>query len=187
MKKVLFIDRDGTINAEPPDYELDSFEQLEFYPFVFQYLGRIAAEFDYELIMVSNQDGLGSPSFSEKSFFRVHDFIMKCLENEGIVFKEAFIDRTFPHEKVSTRKPGTGMLTHFLNNPDYDISNSFVIGDRITDVQLANNLGCKALWLNNNSGLGKGEITDTVAVLKNAVALETEKWEDIYKYLKKIN
>ena len=184
MKKLLFIDRDGTINKEPPNYELSTFEQLEFYPYVFQYLARIAAELEYELVMVSNQDGLGSPSFPETNFFRVHNFILKCFKNEGIIFKEVLIDRTFPFENAITRKPNTGMLTHYLNNTEYDIANSFVIGDRITDVQLAKNLNCKAVWLNNKSELGINEITDTIEVLKESVALETESWADIYFFLK---
>ncbi|CAN5129115.1 hypothetical protein BH09BAC2_BH09BAC2_20130 [soil metagenome] len=184
MKKVLFIDRDGTMVLEPENYELSAFEHLEFYPCVFQYLARIAAELDYELVMVSNQDGLGSPAFSEENFFRVHNFIMKCFENENIYFSKVLIDRTYPHENSWTRKPGTGMLTEYLNNSEYDIKNSFVIGDRITDVILAKNLNCKALWLNNNSGLGAGEVTETADSLKDYIALNSPDWKDVYDHLK---
>ncbi len=182
-KKILFIDRDGTLIKEPKNYELDSFKDLIFYPFMFQYMGRIAMELDYELVMVSNQDGLGSPSFPEKNFYVVHNFIMQCLQNEGIIFSNVCIDKTFPWQNAPTRKPGIGMLKQYLNNSEYDIANSFVIGDRITDVQLAKNLGCKALWLNNNSGLGMKEVTDSMEVLKNNVVLESEHWKDVYEYL----
>ncbi|WP_276484426.1 bifunctional histidinol-phosphatase/imidazoleglycerol-phosphate dehydratase HisB [Paraflavitalea pollutisoli] len=185
MKRVLFIDRDGTlINEAPPTYQLDSYEKLTFYPGMFEYMGRIAREFDYELVIVTNQDGLGTPAFPEDTFWPLHNLVMKSLEGEGIHFVATYIDRSFPADNAPTRKPGTGMLTQYINNPAYDLANSFVIGDRITDVQLAKNLGCKAIWLNNDANLGAGEISDKVAELRPVIALETTQWSDIYKFLK---
>jgi imidazoleglycerol-phosphate dehydratase / histidinol-phosphatase len=185
MKRILFIDRDGTIVKEaPPTYQLDSFEKVVFYPEAFQYLSRIAAELDYELVMVTNQDGLGTDSFPEENFWPVHNHIMRSFAGEGIDFSAVYIDRTFPHDHAPTRKPATGMLTSYLNNPDYDIANSYVIGDRITDVQLAKNMGCKAIWMNLDPYLGAGEIKDTVDALKETIALESPFWSDIYSFLK---
>lgn len=185
MKKVLFIDRDGTIIKEaPPTYQIDSFEKVEFYPFVFKYLGKIAQELDYELVMVTNQDGLGTAAFPEASFLPVHKHIMTSFENEGIHFKAVFIDRSFPSENLPTRKPGTGLLKDYIDNKEYDLANSFVIGDRITDVQLAKNLKCKAIWLNNDSALGGAEVKDSMEALREVVALETKDWRDIYEFLK---
>lgn len=185
MKRVLFIDRDGTlINEAPPTYQLDSYDKLTFYPGMFEYMGRIAREFDYELVIVTNQDGLGTPGFPEDTFWPLHNLVMKSLEGEGIHFSATYIDRSFPKDNAPTRKPGTGMLTQYLNNEDYDIENSYVIGDRITDVQLAKNLGCKAIWLNNDASLGAGEIRDKVAELQSVIALETTKWSAIYEYLR---
>ena len=186
MKKILFIDRDGTLIKEaPPTYQLDAFSKLEFYPDMFLYMRKIATELDYELVMVTNQDGLGTASFPEDTFWPVHNLVMTSLENEAIHFSEVCIDRTFPDEHAPTRKPGTGMLTKYLNNTAYDISNSFVIGDRITDMQLAKNLGCKGIWLNIDDSLGASEIKDTITELKKEViVLETPDWVDIYTYLK---
>lgn len=186
MKRVLFIDRDGTlINEAPPTYQLDSFDKLTFYPGVFFYLHKIAAELDYELVMPTNQDGMGTDSFPEDTFWPVHNFVVKSLANEGIVFSDVLIDRTFPHENAPTRKPGTGMFTKYLNNPEYDLANSFVIGDRITDVQLAKNLGCKAIWMNIDANLGAAEIKDKVDELRQStIALETPHWKEIYEFLK---
>jgi imidazoleglycerol-phosphate dehydratase/histidinol-phosphatase len=184
-RRVLFIDRDGTlINEAPPTYQLDSFDKLEFYPGMFRYMGRIADELGYELVMVSNQDGLGTDSFPENTFTPVHSFVMTSLENEGIHFSDVLIDKTFPHENAPTRKPGTGMFGAYLNNDAYDIPNSYVIGDRITDVQLAKNLGCKALWINNDPNLGGAEVKDARAELEKVIALETTSWAAIYEYLK---
>lgn len=185
MKRVLFIDRDGTlIHEAPPTYQLDSYDKLTFYPGMFEYMGRIAREFDYELVIVTNQDGLGTPGFPEDTFWPLHNLVMKSLEGEGIHFSATYIDRSFPKDNAPTRKPGTGMLTQYLNNEAYDIENSYVIGDRITDVQLAKNLGCKAIWLNNDASLGAGEIKDKVAELQHVIALETTKWSEIYEYLR---
>ena len=185
MKRILFIDRDGTLIREaPPSYQIDSFEKLVFYPGVFEYMGRIAREFDFELLMVTNQDGLGTRSFPEDTFWPVQHFVLNTLEGEGIVFKDVYIDKTFALEKAPTRKPGTGMLTKYIGNPGYDLSNSFVIGDRITDVQLAKNLGCKAIWLNNDPSLGGAEISDSRVQLADTIALETPDWAAIYSFFK---
>jgi len=184
MKKILFIDRDGTLIKEaPPTYQVDGWGKVEFYPEVFYWLGRIAREMDFEMVMVTNQDGLGTESFPESNFTPIQDFIIKCFANENIIFKGIYIDRSFPADKSPNRKPGTGMLTTYLNNKDWDIPNSFVIGDRLTDVQLAKNLGCKAFWLNNDTSLGIAEITDT-KVLEQSIALETPDWQKIYEFLK---
>ena len=186
MKKILFIDRDGTLIKEaPPSYQLDSFSKLEFFPDMFFYLRKIAAELDYELVMVTNQDGLGTASFPEETFWPVHNFVMKSLQNEAIHFSEVLIDKTLPAEQAPTRKPATGLLTKYLNNEAYDIPNSFVIGDRITDIQLAKNLGCKGIWLNMDENLGATEVENTTNQLKeNTIVLETQKWLEIYTYLK---
>jgi len=185
MKKILFIDRDGTLIKEaPPTYQVDSFDKLEFYPGMFVWMGRIAKELDFELVMVTNQDGLGTASFHEETFLPIHNFIMKSLENENIHFGAIYIDKTFSKDNAPTRKPGIGMLTSYLENPDYDIANSFVIGDRITDVQMAKNLGCKAIWLNSDPDLGIQEINDDLKSLQQTIALETMHWKDIYEFLK---
>ena len=184
MKKVLFIDRDGTLVIEPPlDYQLDSFEKLEFYPKVTQYLSKIANELDYELVMVTNQDGLGTESFPENTFWPVQNFIIKAFENEGIGFKEIFIDKTFAKENLPTRKPNTGLLTQYFSN-EYDLVNSFVIGDRLTDIELAKNLGSKGIYIANNSNVGDDEITVKREELNQFIALETADWKAIYEYLK---
>ena len=186
QKKILFIDRDGTLIKEaPPTYQLDSFSKLEFYPDMFYYMRKIATELDYELVMVTNQDGLGTAAFPEDTFWPVQNFVMTNLANEAINFSEVFIDKTFPADNAPTRKPATGMLTRYLNNTAYDLINSFVIGDRITDMELAKNLQCKGIWLNIDSSLGASEIKDTIdALKKETIVLETPHWEAIYNYLK---
>ena len=184
MKKVLFIDRDGTMVLEPHDYQLDSFEKLEFYPNAFQYLGKIAKELDFELVMVTNQDGLGTASHPEENFWPVHNLVMKAFENEGVVFSEVLIDKTFPHENAPTRKPATGLLTKYINNSEYDLANSFVIGDRITDVELAKNLGAKGIFINNDEALGGDEIASKREELESVIALQTTDWKTIYEFLK---
>ena len=184
MKKVLFIDRDGTLAIEPPvDYQLDSFEKLEFYPKVFQYLGKIAKELDFELVMVTNQDGLGTNSFPEATFWPVHNFLIKTFKKEGIVFTEQIIDKTFSKDNASTRKPNTGLLTHYFSET-YDLENSFVIGDRLTDIELAKNLGAKGILINNNNTEGEDEITVAKEELRQFIALETNDWSAIYEFLK---
>jgi imidazoleglycerol-phosphate dehydratase / histidinol-phosphatase len=186
MKRILFIDRDGTlINEAPPTYQLDSFDKLTFYPDMFFYMRKIAAELDYELVMVTNQDGLGTDIFPENTFWLLQNFVMKSLENEGIHFSKVFIDKTFPAEHAPTRKPGTGMLTEYLNNDVYDIANSFVIGDRITDIQLAKNMGCKGIWMNEDASLGLTDTKIDVAELRQStIALESTSWQKIYEFLK---
>jgi imidazoleglycerol-phosphate dehydratase/histidinol-phosphatase len=184
-EKILFIDRDGTLIKEaPPTYQIDSWAKLEFYPEVFQCMSKIAAQFDYVLIMVSNQDGLGTESFPEDTFWPVQNFIVKSFANEGVHFSAFHFDKTFAKDNAPTRKPGTGMFTAYLNNSNYDIPNSYVIGDRITDVQLAKNLGCKAIWLNNDPNLGGAEIQNSRKELEKVIALETQHWKDIYEFLK---
>jgi len=185
MKKVLFIDRDGTLIKEaPPTYQVDSFDKLEFYPGMFTWMGKIANEFDFELVMVTNQDGLGTASFPEETFLPVHTLIMKSLANEGINFNAIKIDRSFANDNAPTRKPATGMLIEYINNPEYDLAGSFVIGDRITDVELAKNLGCKAIWLNNDASLGASEISNDLKELQSTIVLETSEWKNIYELLK---
>lgn len=183
-KRVLFIDRDGTLIAEfPPTYQIDDFTKLSFYPKAIQYMAKIAAETDYELVLVSNQDGMGTDKFPADAFWPVHNLVMGTFANEGVIFAREHIDPSFPEEHSPNRKPGIGMFTQYLNNPEYDLKNSYVIGDRITDVQLAKNLGCKAIWLNNHPGLGSKEISDDVDILEQTVALETHNWQDIYNFL----
>ena len=183
-KRVLFIDRDGTLVLEPENYQLDSLTKLEFYPKVFQFLSKIAKELDFELAIVTNQDSLGTESFPEETFWPTQNFILKAFENEGITFDEIFIDRSFPEDNASTRKPRTGMLTKYLNNPEYDLENSYVIGDRITDVELAKNLGSKAIFIKNEENLGGNEIATTLEDLQNVIVLQTTDWQQIYEFLK---
>lgn len=183
MKKVLFIDRDGTLITEPEDEQIDSFAKLEFYPKAIQYLAKIAKELDYDLVMVTNQDGLGTDSHPEENFWPVHNFILKTFASEGVEFNEVIIDKTFAHENAPTRKPNTGLLQHFLTE-GYDLKNSFVIGDRINDVILAKNLGAKAIWLRNNDLLGANEVLEKVDTLGDVIAVQTQDWVDIYTFLK---
>lgn len=185
MRKLLFIDRDGTLIKEaPPTYQIDTFEKLVFYPDMFVWIKRIANELDYELVMITNQDGLGTATYPEEIFWPIQNFILKTLENEGVIFSNIHIDKTYASENAPTRKPDTGMLMQYLNNPEYDIEGSFVIGDRVTDVQLAKNLGCKAIWINNDASLGAAEITNDITSLQSTIALETSNWKSIYEFLK---
>jgi len=185
MKKVLFIDRDGTLVIEPPvDYQLDSLEKLEFYPKVFQYLSKIATELDYELVMVTNQDGLGTDSFPEDTFWPAQNKVIQAFENEGVIFSDIIIDKTFPHEKASTRKPRTGLLTKYIDSSAYDLENSFVIGDRLTDIELAKNLGAKGIYINNIDGLADEELSVKIKELNNVISIETVDWKVIYEFLK---
>ena len=183
MKKVLFIDRDGTLNIEPDDEQVDSFAKLKFYPRSLYYLSKIAAELDYELVMVTNQDGLGTPSNSEENFWPIHNFMLDTFEGEGVHFSEIVIDRTFAKDNAPTRKPGTALLTKYFSE-EYDLKNSFVIGDRLNDVVLAKNLGAKAIFLRQNDALGSTEALDKHETLLDVIILETKKWEDIYNLLK---
>ena len=185
-RKILFIDRDGVLVKEPPiTYQLDSFDQLVFYPNVFKYLGKIAAEFNFELVMVTNQDGLGTASFPENTFWPIQNLLVNSLKNEGIHFSDIYIDKTLPEQNAPTRKPGVAMLSKYFNNPDYDLVNSFVIGDRITDMQLAKNLGAKGIWLNTDESKGAAEVNTTIEALrKEVIVLESLDWKDIYEFLK---
>jgi imidazoleglycerol-phosphate dehydratase/histidinol-phosphatase len=182
-KKVLFIDRDGTIIKETQDEQIDAFDKMIFYPKCIPFLSKIAKELDYELVMITNQDGLGTDIFPEDTFWPVHNFIMKTYENEGVVFDKVFLDRTFPSDNANTRKPGTGLLTDYFSEA-YDLENSFVIGDRLTDVELAKNLGSKAIFINDNTNLGTTEISVKQEELQPTIALETNDWEKIYEFLK---
>lgn len=172
MKKILFIDRDGTLIVEPPqDFQVDSLEKLEFLPGVFQNLSKIARELDYELVMVTNQDGMGTDSFPEETFWKPHNKMMKTFENEGISFSEVLIDKSFEHENLPTRKPNTGMLMKYIHG-NYDLENSFVIGDRLTDVKLAENLGAKSIFISSEKS--------------DKATFTTTNWAEIYQYLKQI-
>lgn len=186
MKKILFIDRDGTIvnEAKAPDYVLDTFDELEFYPHVFRYLGKIARKLNYELVMVTNQDGLGTKALPTDVFWNIHNKIMKAFENEGIVFTKVFIDDSYPDDKKTTRKPGIGMVTEYIDNPNFDLKNSFMIGDRLTDIEFAKNLGAKGIFINNDEALGATEINSKREELNNYIALQTTSWKEIYKFLK---
>ncbi|MEM1002890.1 MAG: bifunctional histidinol-phosphatase/imidazoleglycerol-phosphate dehydratase HisB [Bacteroidota bacterium] len=183
MKSVLFIDRDGTLIREPEDEQIDAFEKLEFHPKVFQYLSKIAKELNFELVMVTNQDGLGTDVYPEDTFWPVHNFIIKTLEQEGVVFKEQIIDRTFAKDNEPTRKPNTGLLGKYMKG-DYDLENSFVIGDRLTDIELAKNLGSKGIYINDETFLGTDEVTVTNDEIAQCIALETNDWQQIYEFLK---
>jgi imidazoleglycerol-phosphate dehydratase/histidinol-phosphatase len=185
-KKILFVDRDGTLITEPPDEQIDSFEKLEFYPGALQYLPKIAAELNYELVMVTNQDGLGTASFPEDTFWPVQDFIIKTFKNEGVVFSNICINHSFPADNSPDRKPGTGMLTQYFDTEKYDLKNSFTIGDRKNDVLLGYNLGSKAIWLHYHPNLGAAEFAgqDEEQKIKSTIALETADWEKIYEFLK---
>lgn len=175
MKKLLFIDRDGTLIWEPPgDFQIDSFEKFRFLPGVITWLGKIARELDYELVLVTNQDGLGTEAFPEESFWPVHRLMTDLLAGEGIVFSKQCIDRSFEKDNSPNRKPNTGMLTSYLQGA-YDLANSFVIGDRITDVKLAKNLGCRSIFISNY---------DAAAGFESDIALQASNWEEIYHFLK---
>ena len=177
MKTALFIDRDGTLVIEPPvDYQLDSLEKLEFYPKVFNNLHFIRKNLDFELVMVTNQDGLGTDSFPEETFFPAQNKILKAFENEGVTFDDILIDHSFPEDNAPTRKPRTGMLVNYLSG-EYDLENSFVIGDRLTDIELAKNLGCKGILLNDESLLKGRDDLRTVCVLA------TKDWDKITELL----
>ncbi|GHT28546.1 histidine biosynthesis bifunctional protein HisB [Bacteroidia bacterium] len=174
MKRALFIDRDGTLVKEPPvDYQLDSLEKLEFYPKIFRNLYFIRQHLDFEFVMVTNQDGLGTPSFPEETFWPAQNLILKTLEGEGIVFDDILIDPSFPEDNSPNRKPRTGMLDKYLNS-DYDLTNSYVIGDRLTDVELAKNLGAKAIWLHDNV---------ETCINDFSPVLVTDDWDKIIEFL----
>jgi len=174
-KKVLFIDRDGTLAIEPPiDYKLDSLEKLEFYPGVFRWLGKIAEELDFELVMVTNQDGLGTDSFPSETFWPAQNKVIQAFKNEGVVFDDVLIEFSFPEENSPNRKPRTGLLTKYMVG-DYDLENSFVIGDRLTDIELADNLKAKGILISSDAELN---------YKNNTQVLKTESWKTIYEFLK---
>ena len=181
MKKILFIDRDGTLINEPKDFQVDSFEKLEFKKSVLKYLSKISEELDFDLVMVTNQDGLGTKSFPEKEFWPVQNFIIKTLQNEGIYFKEILIDRTFPDENANTRKPNTGLIEKYLVDKNININESFVIGDRITDLEFAQNIGCKGILINDlktTDHLKSGSNIDENSMFS------FQDWKSIYNFLK---
>ena len=183
MRKVLFIDRDGTLVKEPPvDYQLDAFEKLEFYPDALIFLSKIARELDFELVMVSNQDGLGTDSFPEDHFWPVHNLMMQTFEGVGVRFDKVLIDKSFPEENAPTRKPRIGLLNEYLDSAAYNLKESFVIGDRPTDMQLAVNLGCQGIYMGTEAAPGQEELNDSE--WQDAVGLSTLSWEAIYRYLK---
>ncbi|MDO3643333.1 bifunctional histidinol-phosphatase/imidazoleglycerol-phosphate dehydratase HisB [Mucilaginibacter sp. L3T2-6] len=185
LQKVLFIDRDGTMILETPDEQIDSFAKLTFYPGALRYLPKIATELDYELVMVTNQDGLGTASYPEDTFWPVQNLVLKTFANEGVNFSNICVDRTFPSENSPTRKPGTGMLTSYFDTEKYDLKNSFTIGDRKNDVLLAHNLGAKAIWLNDGSNLGGNEFKEGEEEIVNKTAvLQTTDWKKVYEFLK---
>ena len=181
MKNVLFIDRDGTLALEPEGYQLDAFEKLVFYPEVFTYLAKIAKELDFELVMVTNQDGLGTASFPEETFWPVQDFLIQSFKNEGVQFNEILIDKSLPADNAPTRKPRTAMMNHYLDKADYDLKNSFVIGDRLTDMELAKNLGSQGIFIANDPELGQDETTANTDL---PIVMTTTSWKDIYAFLK---
>ena len=179
MKKILFIDRDGTLIIEPKNKQVDSFDKLVFYPKVITYLRKIYLELDYELVLVTNQDGLGTSSFPEETFWPTHDLMLKVFNGEGILFSGIHIDKSFPKENASTRKPRTGMLKKYINNSNYDLKKSFVIGDRDSDMILAKNIGSKGIYINLENGKNKYKSN-----AESSVVLKSNNWEDVYKYLK---
>lgn len=185
-RKVLFIDRDGTLIKETVDEQIDAFEKMLFYPQVFTFLGKIAKELDYELVMITNQDGLGTEIFPEDTFWPVHNFILKSFDNEGVVFDRVFIDKTLPKDNANTRKPGTGLLTDYFTD-EYDLENSYVIGDRLTDMELAKNLGAQGIFINDGTNLGTGEITVKREELDSVIAFENNDWQAIYEFLRLFN
>ena len=184
-QKILFIDRDGTIINEPKDFQIDSYEKLQFLPEVIPYLARLATETDFKFVMVTNQDGLGTKSFPEKTFWPAHNLMMEVLKSAGIIFEEVLIDKSFAKDNLPTRKPNTGLLTHYFDTQKYDLVNSFVIGDRLTDIQLAKNLGAKGILIGRSA-----DKTDDNKLkqqeLKNSIALKTTNWKDIYDFLSKL-
>ncbi len=177
MKKFLFIDRDGTLILEPPDQQVDSLEKLEFYPGALENLAKVAKELPYTLVMVTNQDGLGTASFPEEEFWPAHNQMMARFKAVGVEFEAVLIDRSMPDDKAPTRKPKTGLLTQYLK-PETDLTGSFVVGDRATDMELAQNLGCQGIWV------CKGQADSEWAA---AVALSTPNWAQIYRFLASVN
>ncbi|MCF4101507.1 bifunctional histidinol-phosphatase/imidazoleglycerol-phosphate dehydratase HisB [Gillisia sp. M10.2A] len=185
MKKVLFIDRDGTLIHEPEDYQVDSLEKLEFYPQALYFLSKIAKELDYELVLVTNQDGLGTTAYPEEKFWPIQNFMLKTFENEGVSFSDILMDRTFAKDNSPTRKPNTGLLREtYLNNPEYDLSNSFMIGDRMTDMEFAYNFGGTGIFIDTHVDLGSDELKNNTSEIEKSIGIKTDSWEKIYEFLK---
>ncbi len=185
MTKVLFVDRDGTLIHEPEDYQIDSLDKLEFYPEVLTYLGKIAKELDYEIVMVTNQDGLGTDSFPETDFWPIQNFIVKTFKNEGVEFKDMLIDRTFPVDNAPTRKPKLGLMEEkYLDNEKYDLENSFMVGDRLTDIEFAMNFGGQGIFIDTHEDLGHGEVENDKSEVRDKIVLKTDSWKEIYEFLK---
>ncbi|HSI69048.1 MAG TPA: bifunctional histidinol-phosphatase/imidazoleglycerol-phosphate dehydratase HisB [Gillisia sp.] len=186
MKKVLFIDRDGTIIHEPEDYQIDNLDKLEFFPEALYYISKIAKELDYELVMVTNQDGLGTDSFPEEDFWPIQRFIEKTFANEGAKFEKSLIDRSFPEDNAHTRKPRTGLLEEkYLNSNDsYDLENSFMVGDRMTDMEFALNFGGKGIFIDTHAELGSNEVANDITEVEKCIVLKTDNWKEIYEFLK---
>ncbi len=184
MQKILFLDRDGTLILEPEDYQVDHVDKLDFYPGVFRWLGRIVRELNYRLVLITNQDGLGTDSYPEANFWPTHNAMLRALEAEGITFAEQLIDRTFAADNAPTRKPGTGLVEPYLNG-EYDLAWSYVVGDRLTDIQLAKNIGAKGIWIATDPELGVEELdADQLEGLTETIALRTTDWEAIYRHLR---
>ncbi len=186
MQKILFIDRDGTLISEAEDEQIDSFSILKFYPKAITNMVKIAKEMDFKLIMVTNQDGLGTDAYKEEDFNAIHNFVINTFANEGVIFNAQFIDRTFAKDNAPTRKPGTAMLKDIINE-GFSLTESFVIGDRLNDVVLAKNLGIKCIWLRNNDQLGAHEGMAPAESLQSHIALETSNWDEIYNFLNTVN
>jgi len=183
MKRVLFIDRDGTLIKEPADEQIDSFEKLIFYPKALFYLSKIAVELDFELVLITNQDGLGTSIYPENTFWPVHNFVIQTFKNEGVEFNEQFIDRSFYKDNSPNRKPNTGLLTKYFRDA-YDLKSAFVIGDRLTDMELAKNLNAKGIFINDQTNLGVDELLLGKKDLQEYISLETTNWKEIYEFLK---
>ena len=186
MQKYLFIDRDGTIIESPPSpLQINTIDDVVFLPDVVKWLSRIAAELDYKFVMVSNQNGLGSEEYPEENFATVQNFLLDILASAKIVFEDIIVDDSYPHEKSDNRKPRIGRMQNYLENDNVDMANSFVIGDRLTDIQFAKNLGCTAIFVNPENIRGASELTDSIEDLKNKyTALVSNLWEDVYEFLK---
>ena len=182
MRRILFIDRDGVILQEPDNFQVDHIDKTNFVPGVVSTLSRIAADFDFYHVMVTNQDGLGTDSYPEKDFYPYQNLMLRTLEGEGFRFDEVCVDRTRQEDKQPTRKPGTGLVTHLINNPDFDMANSFVIGDRWSDIQLAKNLGCKAIYFRSPHATLQFTSEQELS-LRDTILLEAPDWQSIYSFL----
>ena len=186
MNKYLFIDRDGTIIESPPSpSQINTTEEVVFLPEVLKWLNKIVTELPYKLVMVTNQNGLGTEEYPEEKFAAVQNYVLDILSNAKINFEDIIVDGSYPHEKSDLRKPRIGRMHKYLDDEAVDMENSFVIGDRLTDIQFAKNLGCKAIFVNPENIRGASELTDTIDELKNNyTALASPNWEDVYEYLK---